>query len=438
MKNVLFQLETHPQRFIFIGTLLYTLLVAVLVQFVILPYMLPHMSTANGLLKGGDSAYFHKLAMKLYEQVNLHGWGVWQLRPGGQGPAGMAAAFYVLFYPSVAVMIPVNALFHAVAVVFLFRILVGISKHRQMALLGICPFIFFPTAMLWTTQWHKDGWVILGSFMILWSLMQLNSPRSLSAILQIILTSVLGLVLVWIMRPYLVNVILTVSGLICLGITVSFLISGLWQKNMWVKFFPRCLCCCFVFLVLLSIPVILEGRSFQTRLPSSLSAMVAKLGNSIDQQVWIMGQNRKGFTDGYPGAGSKIDSDVSFTGKMDVVYYLPRALQIALLSPFPVDWFRDSGAGSNFMRRISSVEMIIVYAALLFLPFMLWEQRRNPNLWVVLSFVLFVMIVQALVVANVGTLYRMRFGYVQTVVGIGLMGGWHSYYQVFFKKDVSR
>ena len=62
------------------------------------------------------------------------------------------------------------------------------------------------------------------------------------------------------------------------------------------------------------------------------------------------------------------------------------------------------------MRTISALEMVITYVCLLGLVVVLIPRYwRNPALWVSILIALTFTTIQALVFANIGTLYRMRF-----------------------------
>jgi len=74
------------------------------------------------------------------------------------------------------------------------------------------------------------------------------------------------------------------------------------------------------------------------------------------------------------------------------------------------------------MRRISAVEMVGVYLAFIFLPYAIWHWRKRIEIWLILSFCSGMMLIYAICICNVGTLYRVRYGYLMTLVGIGIAG----------------
>ena len=130
---------------------------------------------------------------------------------------------------------------------------------------------------------------------------------------------------------------------------------------------------------------------------------------------------RKGFTQ---YGGSTIDRYACFDSVCALLAYLPRALQIALFSPLPSQWFAIAETpGGQLMRTISALEMVITYFCLLglvvgFIP----GYWRNPVLWISILIALTFTTIQALVFANVGTLYRMRFISWYLLTALGTVG----------------
>jgi hypothetical protein len=52
------------------------------------------------------------------------------------------------------------------------------------------------------------------------------------------------------------------------------------------------------------------------------------------------------------------------------------------------------------MRRVSGIEMIVVYAALLGLPYAVWRWRKRSELWIVLFFSTGMLVIYAIGVPN--------------------------------------
>lgn len=103
---------------------LYSCFVAFCVQLIILPKIFITWHAGDGLLVGGDWVYFQQLALDLVQKIKSNGWSVWELRPEGQAPAGIAAAIYFLTGISKPwTIIPLNAALHATGGLLLLKIL---------------------------------------------------------------------------------------------------------------------------------------------------------------------------------------------------------------------------------------------------------------------------------------------------------------------------
>jgi uncharacterized membrane protein AbrB (regulator of aidB expression) len=127
------------------------------------------------------------------------------------------------------------------------------------------------------------------------------------------------------------------------------------------------------------------------------------------------------FTSGYRNAKSNMDPDFVPGTVCNLLTYLPRALQIGFLAPFPNAWVADGSiAASSMMRRVVSAEMLAIYAGLLFLPLAIWRYRRKPEFWFVLGFFTLLTLIHVYLVPNLGTLHRMRYGFLTAVVGIAI------------------
>jgi VanZ family protein len=70
-------------------------------------------------------------------------------------------------------------------------------------------------------------------------------------------------------------------------------------------------------------------------------------------------------------------------------------------------------------RKIAALETIFVYLSLAFLVFGFLRSRKNLSFWAVMYFSLSVILVYALSVPNLGSLYRARYGFWMLLVALG-------------------
>ena len=137
---------------------------------------------------------------------------------------------------------------------------------------------------------------------------------------------------------------------------------------------------------------------------------------------------RDSWIDKYPNAGSNIDIDVRFHNIIDVVKYIPRAVLIGFLAPFPSQWFGDATIAGRASRLVAGLEMVVWYVLLVgFLYFLVTGPvDLYIRIWM-LIYTLSLVLLTALVVTNIGALYRMRFVYFLPIL-IGGLEGWARFY----------
>jgi cytochrome c-type biogenesis protein CcmH/NrfG len=109
------------------------------------------------------------------------------------------------------------------------------------------------------------------------------------------------------------------------------------------------------------------------------------------------------------GGFSLVDPSVRIDSLQKMLHYLPRGLALGLLAPFPWQWFDPHGS-TGIMRSLAGIEVALIY---LLLPGMvlgmirLTRQSRIERYFFLVAVSLMV-ISMSLVVANLGTLFRLR------------------------------
>ena len=151
----------------------------------------------------------------------------------------------------------------------------------------------------------------------------------------------------------------------------------------------------------------------------------AFIENTVNRVFLKIAVARAGFTSsGGTTAASNIDKGIDFCKNEDLIAYIPRAMQIALFAPFPSKWFSTEKRNSSSVEiYISAVEMFYTYAAYFGLLYWLVSYKRwNIELLVPMAFAVGLTLLLGLTVANVGTLYRMRFPFAMIFVSLGMAG----------------
>ena len=132
---------------------------------------------------------------------------------------------------------------------------------------------------------------------------------------------------------------------------------------------------------------------------------------------------RDGFHNVNFNSGSKIDSDITFKNFIDVLMHSPRALQIGFLTPFPSHWI-EIGKETGLMGRIiSGVETIIWYVVIIgFLFLIIRNMSILEPLLPVLILATTIIVLLGYIVPNIGTIYRMRQGFLIPFFIFGVHG----------------
>lgn len=426
----------------------YSFIVALLVQLVLLPQFFPAWHAGNGLMVGQDSLYFHELAVDIAKKIHTQGWSVWELRPQQQAPAGIASAIYALTVPQPWTLIPLNAALHATSALILLRIIQVFLPSWRVAIWCVLPFLLYPSAMSWYTQLLKDTYFVIGTLLFLYGWIALAQLKTWNCpwlrLFLPIVWMVLGSVLVWLVRPFGVQLFQAVGAFFAIVFTGLFIARGVRTQLPWRKALIGIVVVWSV-LILIS-PLNQQGGGLEAELPKPAQVSKPKVkvkGKRIPRRVpqptkwqtskWLppfletkvysLALTRVGFLLTSPEAGSNIDAQTRFNRTEDILAYLPRATQIALLSPFPKQWFaQGSMETTTMMRRISALEMIGVYLALLFLPYALWRWRQRLEMWLILVFCSSLLLIFTIAVPNLGTLYRMRYSFLMILVALGISG----------------
>ena len=450
-----------PYLVFWIAVFCATVTMALFVQLVMLPHLFSELHAGNGLLIGGDWVGFHKIAVELAEKIHTQGWSAWELRPHNHPPAGIAAAIYTLTVPEPYVLIPINATLHATTGVVLMRIFRYLTDSDSAALCAALPFVVYPSTMAWYAQIHKDGFYFAGTFLCLYGWILLARVPTWQLSWRPVLAGLIwlgaGVALMGLVRPHSFQVMQGMGFILAMGLTMLFIVRGVKKQLPWKN-------CAAAVVILFLVPLLLRLSPVDPKLsakvpetaptgestgslytssrqilspgtcesfgPSSFDGASVKdcwrssnwLPSLIENNFLWLAIQRENYLYNQK-AGSIIDRDVQLSSVQDFVTYLPRAVQIGFLSPFPIHWIAQGASpGGSIMRRLAGAEMIGVYCALLFLPYALWRWRNRVEMWLPVVFGTILILVYTFATPNLGTLYRQRYGFLMLLVGIGVAG----------------
>lgn len=405
------------------GVFLYILFCGFFVQLVLLPHYSPTLNDGVGLIKNSDASGFHQIAVDQANIIGVQGWSAWCLRPAGQSPAGIASALYVLTSCSKPwVMLPLNAVLWSFSAWILLLILRPFVDSDARAALCALPFVLAPTSLLFLTQIHKDPLIITGTLIVWFGLIRLFSDRTSRMTWQKAGRSLSwligGLILLWIGRPY--SMFLSLLGCVFVGMVL--LAVDLLQRRIsgavWgVLALSALLCFC-----LTKTKAAQEYSGVGLSVPGGVPSQIFRpscLG-PLDTPFRRMATMRYIYLISYPEARSKLDSNAILDSSWKVMSYVPRALQLLLLSPFPIDWIIPEG--SNPFYAFAYMETLVRYLLIPGLFWICWRNGRELTFWAPWLFFVPWGVIYTITTPNLGTLMRVRFSLVMMLASLGAVG----------------
>jgi hypothetical protein len=122
----------------------------------------------------------------------------------------------------------------------------------------------------------------------------------------------------------------------------------------------------------------------------------------------------------YPDAGSSLDSDREFKSLNDLLTYLPRAMEIGLWAPFPNSWISSGRRVGRAGQLLAGAETFFIYLCQTLAVCAVVRGPRRLAVWFLLAMATLGVTTLALVVPNVGALYRYRYAFWMIVIVIAM------------------
>jgi hypothetical protein len=145
--------------------------------------------------------------------------------------------------------------------------------------------------------------------------------------------------------------------------------------------------------------------------PQTSDTIVGRFKAGADKFARRISSMRTRFAAGYPDAGSLVDGSVEFSSVTDLVGYLPRAAEIGLWAPFPNTWFRTGRFVGHLGKILTGLETFLIYCFSVLAVTAIIREPRRLGLWFVLATAVMGATALAVIVPNVGALYRFRYGF---------------------------
>ncbi len=394
-----------------------------------------------------DSHDYRIEAVELADTLKDEGFRAWAL-VRADVHTKLISLLFALFGPGVLIVEPFNLAAYLVILSFVFKLGEEICNQR-VGLLAACIVAVWPSFLLHTTQLLKDPFYIAATLALTfvastWLTRMYHWRAALvSAAAGGALIGALVLI-----RKGSGTIVLVVVTLGIILLTLRLLREG--GRQLGWNLFSALLV--FVFMATFLNHGVAEFRSLSPApsvaqvngtpdsrqssetqsgaLPEALpepanpqsSTLMSRLKARADVNAARIGRLRRGFTHGYPDAGSTIDGGVEFNNIYDLIHYFPRAAAVGFFSPFPEMWLGGGKSVGATGRLISGFETLVMYFIELLSLIGLWQSRRRLPVWLLFLIATFGVISIGLVVANIGSLYRMRYVFWILLIILGVNG----------------
>ncbi len=146
----------------------------------------------------------------------------------------------------------------------------------------------------------------------------------------------------------------------------------------------------------------------------------SRLWKRADEIALLVGSSRARFSLLYPDAGSGLDGERDIRTFSELVSYLPRAGEIGMWAPFPYMWFSAGRSVGKTGKLLAGGETLAIYALQMMAVVGLIRFRRQLSLWLLMIVVMLGVTALALLVTNVGALYRFRYTFWVLLIVAGL------------------
>ena len=376
--------------------------------------------------------------MEQAAKIRTHGITAFDSHPNGQGISGVASLVYLTTNHTYGVIF-LNAVLHALSAL----LLAFIARQwfpQITAIACTMPMIASPYMMLWFSQINKESFALTGVLAITLGVLQIlrkSSPALLKSNAASLLLILIGSLFVWLVRPY-------VNQLIFYPVAAIFLMAFAWRlrslcQSRLVPIIQFAILGAIAasMLAILSAgaasdatienffefeqPINSENIDVPTltktclqKVSSSKWESIDFLPNYVDDRLKaLMGQRCLIFSilethKDSTTLRSIVDQDRLPAGSLEALLYMPRAAVLGIFSPLPTYWSHAINDGGSLFYAITSVEAAIFYIGIVSL--LLWIARtRNFSALVPVAISIFVMTLYGMSTPFVGALYRYRY-----------------------------
>jgi hypothetical protein len=384
-----------------------TLAVFLVGHFQLLPSVFD--SHGTGLRFAIDATSYRALSSQLATELQTNGIDAWLAIK-----APLHCRVYSILFASVGRILghnilaaePLNLIYYLGILSCVYALGRELFNERA-AMLAAAIVALWPSFLMHSTQLIRDSIAILCLLALLLVLMLLLT-RILSARAGLA-TGVVGAALVtlfWVLRGNMWGVVV-----LAVGLTIVLLCWRIFRARK--LFIPNVLAIALVVIAMLVAPSQFESTALPgVRPPVTPLAIPPRTSQPRTDGIFTrmlkqVGQRRAGFRM-YDARESDIAGDVRLNTASDVLEFLPRAVVIGFMAPFPRMWI-ERGSYGLAGRLLSGAETLVMYFLYLAAGVCVWRNRRRTEMWLLFLVATIGTIALGLVVVNAGALYRLRY-----------------------------
>jgi putative peptidoglycan lipid II flippase len=293
------------------------------------------------------------------------------------------------------------------------------------------PLLISPYMMVWFSQLNKDSFALAGGLLFTYGWLRLiNIKSDCNGELSSLSLCVLGIFLMWIVRPYLNQLFIPVCFVI---IAVTFLckLKSRFSGWRWISFSVSAACVLICLYMMkggaASDKTIDDFRRFLIQNHSQV--FVNECLDNISAQNWQSARFVPNFVDGSlrgmigqrclilsiigshdndATQNSFIDIDKFPSSSLESLAYLPRAALLGVFAPWPDRWSYIFNHQFSFFYTIVPLEAVLLYVGLIGLVLWIFRSLAWSSL-VPIFFSVSVMTAYGMATPFIGALYRYRY-----------------------------
>lgn len=339
---------------------------------------------------------------------------------------------------------PYNLVCYAAIVALVFALGREVAG-RRVGMLAAAVVAVCPTFLLHTTQLLKDPLFIAIAltfvFCVTTWLTRIYTPRLAAAVTAI---TIVMMLLLFVVRARFVIVIIAVASL-----GLGLLVVRQWLQRrllIWNMVSPVAV----LFVAFMLTPLYLDratavAKQYQAsnsgqpkvevvshlRIPTRVvrvspplqtEGVAGELRARTDRLATRVSSMRSTFAGSYPEAGSVTDGTREFRSLNDLLRYLPRAMEIGLWAPFPNTWVLPGRRVGNAGRLLAGAETFLIYVCQILAIVAVLRHPRRLVLFFLFALATLGVTAFAVVVPNIGALYRFRYTFWILLIIVGVAG----------------